>query len=62
MSVIKNDPRQFVTVAIDRRQWRGLKFEADLLTQVFGTPITPQGVLQKVVEGALQPLAGRSAL
>ena len=35
MSESEDDSRTFVTVAIEARRWQGLKFEADLLTQVF---------------------------
>lgn len=42
-----------VRVTVNDRRWRGLEYEAQLLTRVFGRPITPQRVAQAVVEQAL---------
>ena len=59
MSESEDDSRTFVTVAIEARRWQGLKFEADLLTQVFGMPITPQGIARTVLKDALKAPFGR---
>jgi hypothetical protein len=61
MSESEDDSRTFITVAIEARRWQGLKFEADLLTQVFGMPITPQSVAQRVFKDALKARVGRPA-
>jgi hypothetical protein len=59
MSESEDDSRNYVTVAIEARRWQGLKFEADLLTQVFGMPITPQSVARRVFKDALKTRVGR---
>jgi hypothetical protein len=43
-----------VQVPIDARLWRGLQFEADLLARVFGAQVTPEGIVQTVVEESLK--------
>ena len=59
MSESQDESRTFVTVAIEACRWQGLKFEADLLTQVFGMPITPQSVARRVFKDALKARVGR---
>jgi hypothetical protein len=48
-----------VTIPIDSQRWRGLEFQAGLMSQVFGQRITPQDVLQATVEKALKNRAPR---
>ena len=45
---------KYVKVAVDERRWRALASEAELLTQVFGMPVAPEGVLQARVDNYLQ--------
>jgi hypothetical protein len=39
-----------VRVVIDERTWQSLQFEADLLTQVFDHPFSPEDVARVRVE------------
>jgi hypothetical protein len=47
-----------ITIDIDRRTWRGLKFEADLLSKVFGNEVTPERLVETAVERALKSRLG----
>ena len=38
-----------VPVVIDERRWGGFVFEAELLSAVFGKPVTPQDLVQDMV-------------
>jgi hypothetical protein len=40
----KLSSHRIVGVVVDDRSWRGLQFEARLLSEVFGLPLTPEDV------------------
>src|SRR5262249_50098258 len=53
MSTTRTKNPKRVTVAIDPRRYRGLEWQADLLTRVFGAEFTPEIIVQDLVDTAL---------
>lgn len=46
--------KKHVQMQLSDRRWRGLEFEADLLSQVFRRPATPEMVAQTMMDRAFQ--------
>jgi hypothetical protein len=47
-----------VQVVIDERRWRGLEFQAELMTGVFGKPVTAQDLVQDMVRDRRRKTVG----
>lgn len=50
--------KRSVSISVDERQWRGLRFEARLLSGVFGRTVTPEEVAQARLDSSLSRVVG----